>query len=136
MYVPVALVMLIVWLFPKFTKVIPGSLADISGTLPMFHLPDAPLSVETLTIVLPYSLIIALVGLIESLLTLAVLDEMYSKKDDCNKECVAQGVGNTICGFFGSFTGCAMIGQSVEIYCPVTFGGTGGHYVCGVHQHL
>ena len=145
MYALVALAMLIVWLFPKFTKVIPGSLAaliaisaiaigfgldtkrvgdlaDISGTLPMFHLPEAPLSWETLKIVLPYSVIIALVGLIESLLTLAVLDEMGSKKGDGNKECVAQGIGNTICGFFGSFAGCAMIGQSIINF---TSGGRG-----------
>lgn len=145
MYALVALAMLIVWLFPKMTKVIPGSLAaliaisaiaigfgldtkrvgdlaDISGTLPMFHLPETPLSLETLKIVLPYSVIIALVGLIESLLTLAVLDEMGSKKGDGNKECVAQGIGNTICGFFGSFAGCAMIGQSIINF---TSGGRG-----------
>ena len=145
MYALVALAMLIVWLFPKMTKVIPGSLAaliaisaiaigfgldtkrvgdlaDISGTLPMFHLPEAPLSWETVKIVLPYSVIIALVGLIESLLTLAVLDEMGSKKGDGNKECVAQGIGNTICGFFGSFAGCAMIGQSIINF---TSGGRG-----------
>jgi SulP family sulfate permease len=145
MYALVALAMLIVWLFPKLTKAIPGSLAaliaisaiaigfgldtkrvgdlaDISGTLPMFHLPAAPLSWETLKVVLPYSVIIALVGLIESLLTLAVLDEMGSKKGDGNKECVAQGIGNTICGFFGSFAGCAMIGQSIINF---TSGGRG-----------
>ncbi|CAK9885254.1 MAG: Bicarbonate transporter BicA [Candidatus Erwinia impunctatus] len=145
MYALVALAMLIVWLFPKFTKVIPGSLtaliaisaiaigfgldtkrvgdlADISGTLPAFHLPDAPLSWATLKIVLPYAVIIALVGLIESLLTLAVLDEMGSKKGRGNKECVAQGIGNTLCGFFGSFAGCAMIGQSIINF---TSGGRG-----------
>lgn len=145
MYALVAMAMLIVWLFPKMTKVIPGSLAaliaisaiaigfgldtkrvgdlaDISGTLPMFHLPETPLSLETLKIVLPYSVIIALVGLIESLLTLTVLDEMGSKKGDGNKECVAQGIGNTICGFFGSFAGCAMIGQSIINF---TSGGRG-----------
>lgn len=145
MYALVVLAMLIVWLFPKMTNVIPGSLAaliaisaiaigfgldtkrvgdlaDISGTLPMFHLPETPLSLETLKIVLPYSVIIALVGLIESLLTLAVLDEMGSKKGDGNKECVAQGIGNTLCGFFGSFAGCAMIGQSIINF---TSGGRG-----------
>ena len=145
MYGLVALAMLIVWLFPRFTKVIPGSLAaliaisaiaiglnldtkrvgdlaDIAGNLPMFHLPEAPLSLETLKIVLPYSVIIALVGLIESLLTMAVLDEMGNQKGAGNKECVAQGVGNTICGFFGSFAGCAMIGQSIINF---TSGGRG-----------
>ncbi|RWR03447.1 sulfate permease [[Pantoea] beijingensis] len=145
MYGLVALAMLIVWLFPKFTKVIPGSLAalivisaiaigfhldtkrvgdlaDIAGDLPMFHLPDAPFSLQTLKIVLPYSVVIALVGLIESLLTMAVLDEMGSKKGAGNKECVAQGLGNTLCGFFGSFAGCAMIGQSIINF---TSGGRG-----------
>ncbi len=145
MYGLVALAMLIVWLFPRFTKVIPGSLAaliaisaiaiglnldtkrvgdlaDIAGNLPMFHLPEAPLSLDTLKIVLPYSVIIALVGLIESLLTMAVLDEMGNQKGAGNKECVAQGVGNTICGFFGSFAGCAMIGQSIINF---TSGGRG-----------
>ncbi|WP_067703374.1 MULTISPECIES: SulP family inorganic anion transporter [unclassified Erwinia] len=145
MYGLVALAMLIVWLFPKFTRVIPGSLAaliaisaiaigfgldtkrvgdlaDISGTLPFFHLPEAPLSWATLKVVLPYSVIIALVGLIESLLTLAVLDDMGSKKGNGNRECVAQGIGNTLCGFFGSFAGCAMIGQSIINF---TSGGRG-----------
>ncbi|WP_437615580.1 SulP family inorganic anion transporter [Erwinia sp. V71] len=145
MYGLVALAMLIVWLFPRFTKVIPGSLAaliaisaiaigfnletkrvgdlaDIAGNLPVFHLPEAPLSLETLKIVLPYSVIIALVGLIESLLTMAVLDEMGNQKGAGNKECVAQGVGNTICGFFGGFAGCAMIGQSIINF---TSGGRG-----------
>lgn len=145
MYALVALAMLIVWLFPKVTKIIPGSLAalivisaiaigfgldtkrvgdlaDISGTLPMFHLPQVPVSWETLKIVLPYSVVIALVGLIESLLTLAVLDEMGSKKGAGNQECVAQGIGNTLCGFFGSFAGCAMIGQSIINF---TSGGRG-----------
>lgn len=145
MYALVALAMLIVWLFPKITKAIPGSLAalivisaiaigfgldtkrvgdlaDISGTLPSFHLPTVPLNWETLTIVLPYAVVIALVGLIESLLTLAVLDEMGSKKGAGNQECVAQGIGNTLCGFFGSFAGCAMIGQSIINF---TSGGRG-----------
>ncbi|CCO82246.1 High affinity sulfate transporter 2 [Erwinia amylovora Ea266] len=145
MYALVALAMLVVWLFPKLTKAIPGSLAaliaisaiaigfgldtkrvgdlaDISGTLPQFHLPTAPLNWETLKIVLPYAVVIALVGLIESLLTLSVLDEMGSKKGAGNQECVAQGIGNTICGFFGSFAGCAMIGQSIINF---TSGGRG-----------
>ncbi|WP_075181061.1 SulP family inorganic anion transporter [Pantoea sp. 1.19] len=145
MYALVALAMAIVWLFPRISKVIPGSLAaliiisalaiglhldtkrvgdlaDIAGSLPAFHLPAVPLSWETLRIVLPYSVIIALVGLIESLLTLAVLDEMGSEKGRGNKECVAQGVGNTLCGFFGSFAGCAMIGQSIINF---TSGGRG-----------
>ncbi|MEJ5111725.1 SulP family inorganic anion transporter [Erwinia billingiae] len=145
MYALVALAMLIVWLFPKLTKAIPGSLAaliaisaiaigfgldtkrvgnlaNISGSLPSFHLPTAPLTWDTLKIVLPYAVVIALVGLIESLLTLAVLDEMGSKKGAGNQECVAQGIGNTICGFFGSFAGCAMIGQSIINF---TSGGRG-----------
>ena len=63
--------------------------------------------------VLPYSILVALVGLIESLLTLSVLDEMGNKRGSGNQECIAQGSGNIICGFFGAMAGCAMIGQSI-----------------------
>jgi SulP family sulfate permease len=90
-----------------------GDLADIGGAFPSFHLPLAPLSLETVMIVAPYAFIVAIVGLIESLLTLSVLDEMGGKKGNSNKECIAQGAGNTLCGFFGAMPGCAMIGQSI-----------------------
>ena len=79
----------------------------------MFSIPHAPLNWHTLKIVLPYSFILALVGLIESLLTLSVLDEIGGKRGSGNKECVAQGLGNVTCGFFGGMAGCAMIGQSM-----------------------
>ncbi len=79
----------------------------------MFHLPQVPFNMETLKIVFPYSLVMALVGLIESLLTLAVVDEMTETRGRGNKECVAQGVGNLATGFFGGMGGCAMIGQSI-----------------------
>lgn len=136
MYLLVALTMGIMFFLPKVTKAVPsglvgiilvtlivyfadlptktvGDLADISGSLPTFHLPDAPFSLETLTIIAPYSIIMALVGLIESLLTLSVLDELGGERGSGNKECIAQGVGNTACGFFGAMPGCAMIGQSI-----------------------
>ncbi|MRI58060.1 MAG: SulP family inorganic anion transporter [Epsilonproteobacteria bacterium] len=141
----VALTMIIIYLLPRFTKVIPASLgaiiaitslvllfnldtkkikdlADIGGSFPSFHIPVTPLNLETLKIILPYSIIIALVGLIESLLTLSVLDEMSGKRGSGNQECVAQGVGNVTCGFFGAMPGCAMIGQSMINY---TSGGKG-----------
>jgi len=136
MYILVFVTMLIMYFLPKFTKAVPaglvaifaisafvilgdmdtkrvGDMGDISGGFPMFALPDAPFNLETLMIILPYSVILALVGLIESLLTLSVLDEMGGKRGSGNKECIAQGVGNTTCGFFGGMAGCAMIGQSI-----------------------
>ncbi len=145
MYLLVGLTMLIMFFLPKFTKAVPGSLgaivfitalvllfgldtkrigdlADISGGFPSFHLPDVPLNWETLKIVLPYSFIIAAVGLIESLLTLSVLDEMSGSRGSGNKECIAQGVGNCTCGVFGAMAGCAMIGQSIINF---TSGGLG-----------
>jgi SulP family sulfate permease len=97
-------------------------LANISGSLPSFYIPQVPWNLETLKIVLPYSVIIALVGLIESLLTLSVLDEMSGNRGSGNKECIAQGVGNMTCGSFGAMAGCAMIGQSIINF---TSGGLG-----------
>jgi sulfate permease, SulP family len=128
--------MAIIYLLPKVTKAFPASLAaiiavsaitiglqiptktvgdiaSIGGSLPAFHLPLVPLNLETLTIILPYSLVMALVGLIESLLTLNVIDEMTETRGRGNKESLAQGVANTVCGFFGGMGGCAMIGQSI-----------------------
>ncbi|TEW55996.1 SulP family inorganic anion transporter [Psychromonas sp. RZ22] len=87
--------------------------ATIAGTLPTFALPDVPFSLETLKIILPYSLILAAVGLIESLLTLTVVDEMTGTRGRPNKECVAQGASNMVNGIFGGMGGCAMIGQSM-----------------------
>jgi sulfate permease, SulP family len=132
----ILLTMAIIHFLPKLTKVIPSSLAaivvvsaiiigfgiqtksvgdiaSIAGGFPKFHLPQLPINLETLTIIFPYSLIMALVGLIESLLTLTVVDEMTETRGKGNKECVAQGVANVTTGFFGGMGGCAMIGQSI-----------------------
>ncbi len=87
--------------------------ATVHGSLPSFALPEVPFSWETLQIILPYSLILAAVGLIESLLTLTVVDEMTESHGNSNKECVAQGVANMTNGVFGGMGGCAMIGQSM-----------------------
>jgi len=135
-YPLVALTMAIIYFAPKYTKTIPGgliaiivvtlivvifhipvkdvgNLADIKGAFPHFHIPLAPFNFETLKIILPYSVIIALVGLIETLLTMEVLEEMDNERGNGNKEAIAQGLGNTACGFFGATAGCAMIGQTI-----------------------
>lgn len=132
----VILGMVIIHFLPKYTKKIPSSLiaiivisiitislqiptktvgdiASIAGGLPTFHIPLVPINLETIIIILPYSIIMALVGLIESLLTLNVIDEMTETRGKSNKESIAQGIANTICGLFGGMGGCAMIGQSI-----------------------
>ncbi|CAM4205488.1 Sulfate permease [Shewanella livingstonensis] len=81
--------------------------------LPSFSIPSVPFNFETFYIILPYACILAAVGLIESLLTLTVIDEMTNTRGQSNKECVGQGVGNITSGFFGAMGGCAMIGQSM-----------------------
>lgn len=87
--------------------------ATIAGGLPTFHIPQVPLNWETVKIVLPYAFITAGVGLIESLLTLTVIDEMTQTRGRSNRECMGQGLGNIVTGFFGGMGGCAMIGQSM-----------------------
>ncbi len=87
--------------------------ASLAGELPSFSIPMVPFNLETLYIILPTSIILALVGLIESLLTLTLIDEMTDTRGKGNKECVGQGVANTVNGFFGGMGGCAMIGQSM-----------------------
>jgi SulP family sulfate permease len=87
--------------------------ATLAGNLPTFALPDVPITLETLRIILPYSLILAAIGLIESLLTLTVIDEMTNTRGQGNRECVGQGVANLTCSTFGAMGGCAMIGQSM-----------------------
>lgn len=132
----VVLTMAVIWGLPKLTNVVPaplaaivivagivigfdigvprvGDLASIEGGLPMFHIPMVPLTLETLEIILPYSIILALIGLIESLLTLNLVGEMTGKRGGASKECIAQGLANTVTGFFGGMGGCAMIGQSM-----------------------
>lgn len=147
MYIIVAITMLIMHFLPKFSKAVPaglvaivlltlatyfmnidtrtvGDLADLSNvSMPSFVMPLAELFTwSSMAIILPTALIVALVGLIESLLTLSVLDEMGGERGSGNKECIALGVGNTTSGLFGGMAGCAMIGQSVINF---TSGGLG-----------
>jgi sulfate permease, SulP family len=148
MYAIVFSTMLIMYTLPKYTKAIPsgliaivlltlivyfanintltvGSLANLSefqGQLPHLIIPETLFSLDAIILVLPYAIIMALVGLIESLLTLAVLDEMSGERGSGNQECIALGTGNMACGFFGGMAGCAMIGQSIINY---TSGGLG-----------
>ncbi len=132
----VALTMAIIHFLPKLTRAVPaslvaivgvsllvialglesrtvGDLASIAGGLPEFHLPLVPFNLETLRIILPYSVILAAIGLIESLLTLSLIDEITQTRGQGNRECVGQGVANTVTGLFGGMGGCAMIGQSM-----------------------
>lgn len=131
-----ALTIAIVYFFPKITKVIPASLvailivfalvlcfnihtktvadiASISGSLPSFHIPQIPFSLKTLEIIFPYAMIMAGVGLIESLLTLSMVDEITDSKGSTNRESVAQGIANITNGFFGGMGGCAMVAQTL-----------------------
>jgi len=132
----VCLTMAIIHYLPRFTKAIPSSLAailvvsllviglgldtkvvgdvaSIAGGLPQFHIPTVPLNWETLTIIFPYAVILAAIGLIESLLTLRLVDEITQTHGKGNRECIGQGLANTATGFFGGMGGCAMIGQSM-----------------------
>ena len=90
-----------------------GDLASIQGGFPPFHLPEVPVTWETLTIIFPYAAVVAGVGLIESLLTLNILDEITGTRGHGNRECVAQGAANVLSGLFSGMGGCAMIGQSL-----------------------
>ena len=94
------------------TRVV-GDIASISGGLPTFHIPSVPLNFTTLAIIFPYAVILAAIGLIESLLTLRLVDEITESRGRGNKECVGQGIANTVTGMFGGMGGCAMIGQSM-----------------------
>jgi len=132
----IAATVAIIYLLPKLTKAIPstlaaiatvslaviwlgvetktvGDLGSIAGGLPTFHLPDVPLNLETFKIIFPYALILAAIGLIETLLTLNLIDEMTDTRGKPNKESMAQGAANVVTGFFGGMGGCAMIGQSM-----------------------
>lgn len=135
----VFLTMLIIWGLPKITKVVPSSLAAIivisiitigfgidtntvkdtlsGGTIeagfPPFNIPEIPFTWDTFLIILPYAVVVAGVGLIESLLTLNLVDEITQTRGRTNKECIAQGAANTVTGFFSGMGGCAMIGQSL-----------------------
>jgi len=90
-----------------------GDLASIEGGLPQFHIPSVPFNWETLSIIFPYAVILAAVGLIESLLTLSLIDDVTDTRGRGNRECIGQGIANTTTGFFGGMGGCAMIGQSM-----------------------
>lgn len=90
-----------------------GDMGELPDSLPVFLIPDIPLNWETLRIIFPYSLTLMVVGLLESLMTATIVDELTDTKSDKNRECVGQGVANIATGFIGGMAGCAMIGQSV-----------------------
>jgi SulP family sulfate permease len=108
----IALVTVAVILFDIDTKLV-KDIASISGELPSFHIPSVPFTLETLWIVLPYSIILAGIGLIETLLTANLVDKTIGGTTEPNKESMAQGAGNLLTGLFGGMGGCAMIGQTV-----------------------
>ncbi len=135
-YVMVAAGLAIIYLFPFVTTAIPsplicilaltavaigfgfdvrtvGDMGELPSTLPVFLLPEVPLTLETLMIVLPYSAAIAAVGLLESLMTATIVDDLTDTPSDRNQECIGQGIANTATGFIGGMAGCAMIGQSM-----------------------
>lgn len=136
MYAMVAGALAIIYILPRFTKAVPaplvaiivitliavftgsevrtvGDMGELTQALPLFLLPDIPLNLETLMIIFPYSLALAVVGLLESLLTAQIVDDMTDTESDKNKETKGQGIANVVAGFFGGMAGCAMIGQSV-----------------------
>ncbi len=135
-YVMVAAGLAIIYLFPYLTKVVPsplvciivltsislimgmdirtvGDMGELPSTLPIFLIPDIPLNWETFKIILPYSAAVAAVGLLESLMTASIVDELTDTRSDKNRECIGQGIANTATGFIGGMAGCAMIGQSI-----------------------
>jgi SulP family sulfate permease len=132
----IAATMAIIHFMPRFTKAIPeilvavivgslaviwlgldtrtvGDVASIKGGFPPFHIPDVIFNLETLKIIFPYALTMALVGLIESLLTLNLVDDLTETTGQPNRESIGQGVANTVTGLFGGMGGCAMVGQSI-----------------------
>jgi MFS superfamily sulfate permease-like transporter len=136
MYAMLVGALAIIYILPRFVKVIPaplvaivvitaiavftgsgvktvGDMGELTQSLPIFLLPDIPLNFETLQIIFPYALSIAIVGLVESLLTASIVDDMTDTKSDKNKEARGQGIANIVSGLFGGMAGCAMIGQSV-----------------------
>lgn len=135
-YVMVAAGLAIIYLFPFVTKVIPspliciialtsvtlifgfdlrtvGDMGELPSTLPVFLIPNIPLTLETLGIILPYAAAVAAVGLLESLMTASIVDELTDRPSNKNQECIGQGIANTATGFIGGMAGCAMIGQSI-----------------------
>lgn len=135
-YVMVAAGLAIIYLFPYLTKAVPsplvcivvltaisiffgfdirtvGDMGELPSTLPVFLIPNIPLNLDTLMIILPYSAAVAAVGLLESLMTAQIVDDLTDTPSDKNRECVGQGIANTATGFIGGMAGCAMIGQSI-----------------------
>ncbi len=135
-YVMLAAGLAIIYLLPLLTKMVPsplvciialtavsiymgldirtvGDMGELPSTLPVFLIPDIPLNLETLQIILPYSAAVAAVGLLESLMTATIVDELTDTTSDKNRECIGQGLANTATGFIGGMAGCAMIGQSM-----------------------
>jgi sulfate permease, SulP family len=135
-YAMVAAGLGIIYLFPYVTKAIPsplvcivvltafsiftglgirtvGDMGELPSTFPVFLLPNIPLTLETLLIILPYSATLAVVGLLESLMTAVIVDDLTDTPSAKNQECTGQGIANIVSGFFGGMAGCAMIGQSV-----------------------
>jgi SulP family sulfate permease len=135
-YVITAISLAIIYILPRFTKALPsplvaifvmttaaitlgldvptvGDMGELPTTLPIFALPQVPLTLETLRIVLPYSLTMAIVGLLASFLTASLVDELTDTPSDKNQEAKGQGIANIITSFFGGMAGCGMIGQSV-----------------------
>ena len=135
-YGVLALGLLIIYLLPRLTKAIPsplvcilvltffvqglnldlrmvGDMGTLPASLPVFLIPDVPLSIETLKIIAPTAFAIAVVGLLESLMTASIVDELTDTTSNKNRECVGQGLSNFVTGFIGGMAGCAMIGQSV-----------------------
>lgn len=130
------LTMAVVYVLPRFTKAVPpalaaivgvgvlsqfmdaplrtlGDMAHVAGGLPMLHFPTVPLNLETLRIIAPYAIVMAVVGLLETLLTFNLTDEITETRGQPNRECVALGVANIASGLFGGMGGCAMIGQTM-----------------------
>jgi SulP family sulfate permease len=135
-YALVAVSLAIIYLFPRITTAVPsplvtiivltalvvimgwdvrtvGDIGELPDTLPIFLVPDVPLTLETLIIIFPYSVAVAVVGLLESLMTQNIVDDLTDTKSDRNQECIGQGIANTATGFIGGMAGCAMIGQSI-----------------------
>lgn len=136
MYAMVSAGLGIIYLFPYITKTIPsplvaiialtvfsiftdlnlrtvGDMGNLPDTFPMFLIPNIPLNLETLYIVFPYSVTLMAVGLLESLMTAVIVDELTDTPSKKNRECLGQGMANIVAGFFGGMAGCAMIGQSI-----------------------
>ena len=136
-YVFVGAGLAIIYILPRFTRVVPspliciivltaivmifdfdsvrrvGDMGELPDSLPVFLIPQIPLNFETLQIIFPYSVAVAAVGLLESLMTQSLVDDLTDTRSDRNQECIGQGVANVATGFIGGMAGCAMIGQSM-----------------------